>query len=285
MKYFTKEWIRICWLSDFFSTLEVSEKAEAFSEEVFKQVYLEKVKDFLARYIKNDMERRELFKKNIDNQSDKLKKLLRKEVLDKIVDIRVAALGVVSPSVYDLIGSIYGKDIFKTARELMDKVVMQYRRHFYGDLKRDYPQFLKSNYFLPKYHMHDCRILGGEFDGSNYILRIDVKGGFAYNVSEVLFQNAELVKCEGSFTRAIWLYEEIYIENGRYELRILFMYYTDGTDYDFGEMIITADEILIFENNHKYLKRPERWIVPCAYKMASISNNNSTQKFAHGLPD
>jgi len=94
--------------------------------------------------------------------------------------------------------------------------------------------------------MHDCIIVDNCFVGKDFHMKIDSRGCYR-SVEKLVFINAEIVESDIDLAHATWLYDEVYIQQERYEMQILFWSKNCGKSNpgDLGEMTIRFDEVVI----------------------------------------
>ena len=119
-------------------------------------------------------------------------------------------------------------------REVESQIVLNRYQEHYKQIKPYLPSCIKE------INMHDCIILRSGFIGKDFFMDIDSSGGFG-SANKITFINAEILKCNIDSNDAVWLYEEVYIEQSHYELHILF----HAKKGELGEMIIRFNELQI----------------------------------------
>lgn len=70
-------------------------------------------------------------------------------------------------------------------------------------------------------HLHDAVLLEKYRSLDNLVMKFDVSHALSY-VKELLFIDAEIVSCDDIKKGDYWLFEEMYLINGKYEINILF---------------------------------------------------------------
>lgn len=241
MKYCTKEWYETNQKTGFHLLLNVNEKAEKFSEEFYRYIYEQKVKEELkiaeesskARFedyfdqldfpnLEEYKKAREKFippkydaedikakfaeaqKYNIET----LQNSLPQYILEKVADIRVLALDCCTSEVKWLIENFCKENEEKTERA-MDELTKAEQREF-GDKM---PEFTRES-------LHDCEITAAENNGGDIVISFDNSGGFT-DANGVIFKNAEIIEQDGDLIGAVWLYDEIYKAENGFEIHAL----------------------------------------------------------------
>lgn len=196
MKYMTKKWYNTMQKTDLHFFLKVSKKAETFSEEYFKELY---------KKFNTDRKNTVCYKNNLK----KLKKKLPKYILDEVSDIRVLALGYASKNVYNKI-----EKYCEANERYVKKMMNDYDKYYEKEFKKKKPIFLDDFYF------HDCVIVASRYVNNDIIFYINNKYEFAKK-NKIIFKNGKIIKQESEFKNLMWLYEEIYRVNGKYEIHVL----------------------------------------------------------------
>lgn len=223
MKYYTKEWYNLCQQCSYHYGLRISDKAAVFSDKYYQTLYKRKLNEFLksekrmseltaddirkqmldarANFVPPIYNEEELIRTMEDNHKsyiEELKNIIPTEILENIVDIRVFALGITTKSVK--------KDIRtwcrKNSKEIK-RISEEYRKVHELNMNDIGIDILRT------YGFHDCRIIGLECNGDDFIIELDTSGGFTY-IDKVIFKNYSILEKEGELQGAIWLYQEIY---------------------------------------------------------------------------
>ena len=74
---------------------------------------------------------------------------------------------------------------------------------------------------LRDFHLHDAVLLERYRDLDDLVMIFDISHALSY-VKEIRFVDAEIVSCDDIQKGDYWLFEEIYLINGKYEIHILF---------------------------------------------------------------
>lgn len=247
MKYFTKEWYKLCQKISFHLPLQEEEQAEIFSEEYFQQLYNIKLNDLLdleeqfASYIvKSDtvdgdyIEHKpfdrakaaaQFYNQNIYKQKY-VKKALPQNILNEIADIRVFVLDKATPKVIDAV-----TEFCKQNKKSVDKTIEEYRKYYKEALK----SFDKN--MVENIRFHDCKIVKSKDKDNTLTLLLDNTGGFT-DINEVVFENYNIIKQDGLLENSWWLYNEIYKVNDKCELHVLLY-----NNMDLIEFIISFEHI------------------------------------------
>ncbi|GAA0730596.1 DUF4085 domain-containing protein [Clostridium malenominatum] len=248
MKYFTKEWYELCQKTSFHFSLEEEKQAKIFSEEYFQQLYSIKLNDWLdlqqqfashiekSETVGRDCIQHEIFNKekaieqfheSFIYSQEYIKESLPERILKGIADIRVFVLDKASRNVIKAVTKFCEDN-----RKSVNKTSREYRKYYKKALK-----FLDEN-IVKNIRFHDCVIINSNQKDKSLILSLDNRGGFT-NIDEVVFENYNIVKQEGSLENSWWRYNEIYKVNDKYELHVLLINKTG----DLIEFIISAEHI------------------------------------------
>lgn len=243
MKYCTKEWYQTMQKTDFHLLLKVSKKAEVFSEEYYRELYVKKEteqmrmdeevskvtfeeicfeeefpsheeydkarKDFEKNSTKFDPEEtKKNFRVNFEESIEYLKSSLPADILAKVADIRVLALDCCTAEVKRLITK-FCKNNEKTVELAMKKLE-----------KAEQEQFGENIPYFASESFHDCLITSLEKSGKDIVIKLDNSGGFT-DCTGIVFKNAEIIEQDGDLSGAWWLYDEIYKTDNGFEIHAL----------------------------------------------------------------
>lgn len=256
MKYFTKEWYKLCQKTSFHLLLEEEKQAETFSEEYFQQLYnteldsrlksQEKVASIMKKnktVSTDDNKEFELFNRDraielfhdsfIYNQ-EHLKKELPETILNQIADIRVFTL---NKATYTVINAVtkFCEDNERSVIATTEK----YRRYIEGVSNT------LDKETIANFGFHDCTIIKSVQNDMSLTLLLDNTGGFT-NIDEVTFENFNIIKQDDLMEDSWWLYEEVYKVNNKYEFHVLLQ----NKKMDLIDFIISADQVS-FKSNKK----------------------------------
>lgn len=239
MKYFTKEWVELSQTTSIHLNLKNDEHAEFFSDEYFHQLYNQKLEElsieeqissnpFVDSYTPEQID--ENMSKALIYKQKQIEKALPKEMLKKIADIRVFALGKATLEVINAVKQFCEKN---------NKVVRSTTEQYTNYLKKLAETYDKN--IIMNINFHDCIIKDVKQSALYLSISFDNSGGFT-DIEEITFENYRILKQESSLQNLVWLYEEIYETNGLYELHVIFMV-QDTPEMDLVEFIICAEHI------------------------------------------
>jgi hypothetical protein len=230
MNFFTKEWYELCQKISAHFRLEEEKQAEFFSEEYFQQLYNEKLTDWLnleekIESCKNNHEpinKSSILHSGFDRENaakqfqqrfvyyqEYVKKLLPKEILKDIADIRVYVLDKASAKVINAVTKFCENN-----KKLIDRTVEEYSKYYKNALKS-----LDCN-IVNNINFHDCIIVDIKQTEHALTMLFDNSGGFT-NIDEMQFENYCIIKQDGLLQNSWWLYNEVYKVNGKYEVHVL----------------------------------------------------------------
>ncbi|MBU3202482.1 DUF4085 domain-containing protein [Clostridium estertheticum] len=256
MNYFTKGWYELCQKTSNHLLLKEERQAEAFSEEYFQELYNEKLTVFLdlheqaashlaecevakESYIPHEPFDREKayqhFHKAFIYNQEHIKKILPKEILKKIADIRVYVLDKASRQVINAV-TLFCEDNEK----LVSRTINEYKEYYKKALK----SFDRN--MVENINFHDCTIIDIKQTEQSLSILFDNSGGFK-DIDVIQFENYKIIKQDALLQNSWWLYDEIYKTNGKYELHILLQ----NKNMDLVEFIVSAEYIFFKRNQEK----------------------------------
>lgn len=199
-----------------------------------RQVYL-RVRNKVLKGIRRDVNEAALkagFANWYQRELDQIEENYPREILDGVADVRVLALGVVSPEVK--------KQIDRFVQELEERNQephRSYARHR-TELLEKYP-----GSFIEEFGFHDSIVDRVEQRGKELVLDLisDCEGAERVHLR---FIDCEIVRMDAGLAGAEWLYEEVYaLESGIWEIHVLF-FKRECIGYDpLGEMILRASDV------------------------------------------
>ena len=156
MKYFTKEWVELSQTTSIHLNLKNDEHAEFFSDEYFRQLYNQKLEElsieeqissnpFVDSYTPEQID--ENMSKALIYKQKQIEKALPKEMLKKIADIRVFALGKATLEVINAVKQFCEKN---------NKVVRSTTEQYTNYLKKLAETYDKN--IIMNINFHDCII-------------------------------------------------------------------------------------------------------------------------------
>lgn len=86
----------------------------------------------------------------------------------------------------------------------------------YEQIKESLPEGIQN------LNMHDCEITDANFYGNDFVMNIDSDGGYV-KISKLVLNNAPITQHIENLVGAIWLYNEVYQVDEKYELHMLLL--------------------------------------------------------------
>ena len=162
------------------------------------------------------------------NQStvDELKEYLPEEILRKVADIRVLALGYATAEVKRDI-----KEYRKKQLSIVTSAMKEYEKEYKRQFRSGSPSFAEE------LELHDCLVVSCRKKGKNVVMTLDNSSGFT-DIREVKFKNCTVIKQDARLRGAWMLYKEIYKAGKRYEIHLLLQKDEQLIDY-----IVEADDV------------------------------------------
>lgn len=264
MRYLTKEWYNRMQYTSIYLGLKVNNKAEKLSEDFyqevyakakkrhikdlydftdynkFKKIFLESIDDYndlkeedIEQEFRNaneemflGMSLEEHFDYCQNNLIEQYKSAIPENILNKVKDIRVLALGYASSEVYKLLKK-YCDDNEKFVEEKLRE-----------SEKVEEEQFENEPISFIEESFHDCFIIDINKDKNDLVIELDNENEFT-DKTEITFKNYNIILDE-DIKETYWLYNEVYKNEVGYEVHIL----TSIND-DLKELIIECDDIKI----------------------------------------
>jgi len=235
MKYFTQQWYYDCQKSDIYFDLEVSDEAKDYDEIYFQKLYQERLKEYSKFAFALNM--------NIEEYADmryswSLLKLnyLPINIINLIVDIRVAALGYVTQDVFEKITE-FCKNIETQTNKTTD---------MYEDYYKNIKNIIPERILYPLSRQHDAEINKIGFVKKDFIIKTEqYDGKYLFT-----FKNAKVQKNIVKMGYLTWVYEEIYLKDDGYQVHILFHNHNPSLSLEKKRKIILSDVIIFAKDIH-----------------------------------
>jgi len=264
MKYFTKEWYKKMQHTCLYAGLKVNNKAEEFSEDFYLELYTKAkkryIKDlsiftdykkFKKNFLENIDEHKELKEEDIKqeflNSKEKIflnmpieehfnylqndlieeyKTNIPENILNRVKDIRVLALGCVSSEVYNLL-----KEYSATNIRFVKEKFREYAKVEEEQFKNESIPFVAESF-------HDCFVLDVIKEKIDLVIKLDNEPGFT-DKTKIVFKDYNIILDE-NIKETHWLYNEVYKNKNRYEVHIL-----TAVNDCLKELIIECENIII----------------------------------------
>lgn len=222
------------WPEEFQASPAMYRRPKAFKKA--RQVYL-RVRNKVLKGIQRDVNEAALkadFADWYQRELDQIEENYPREILDGVADVRVLALGVVSPEVK--------KQIDRFVQELEERNQephRSYARHR-TELLEKYP-----GSFIEEFGFHDAVLERLEQSGQELVLDLMRNYEDAERV-RLRFSDCEIVRMDEGLEGADWLYEEIYEgESDGWEIHVLFFDCDACEDDPLRELILRASDVVI----------------------------------------
>lgn len=225
MKYYTKEWYELSQAQSIYYDLKEEKAAENFSEAYFEKIYEEKFNEWLENEEKFVMQQKEcesqisiinnreiavkVFNNMLEHNKQHFEKILPKEILEKIADIRVFSLSKASSEVINAVTEFCEDNKRKT-----DKISQEYKEYYKEKAS------LFDNNIVKNICFHDCSVIDVKEDEGLLKITFDNSGGLT-DIIEMQLENYKILKQDAPLHNCYWIYEEIYKADNKYELHVL----------------------------------------------------------------
>lgn len=219
MRLLTKEWYQTMQDSGLGVCLEEDQRAAEFSEELFEELWAEKLSDWLKmredvcsilEETFDEAEERRLFEENYRRELEDYRTRTPAKILQKVADLRVLALGICTGEVWKEL------EEYRTWCEKWTEKTMEEA----WNLQKS--QGLEKA-FTGEHSLHDSFVLALRREGEELLIEFERDEDVTWpEIKGVRFQNAEILKQEQPVENAWWLYDEIWSrEAGGYEVHAL----------------------------------------------------------------
>lgn len=264
MRYLTKEWYNKMQYTSIYLGLKVNNRAEELSEDFyqkayaktkkrhikeltdftdynkFKKIYLESIDDHeglkeedIEQEFRNaneemflGMSLEEHFDYCQNNLIEQYKSAIPENILNKVKDIRVLALGYVSSEVYKLL-----KEYCDTNEKFVEEKLRESAKVEEEQFKNNPIKFIEESF-------HDCFVIEVIKEKTDLVINLDNEYGFT-DKTKITFKNYNIILDE-NIKETHWLYNEVYKTKVGYEVHIL----TSVND-DLKELILECEEIIL----------------------------------------
>ena len=239
MKYLTQKWYLDCQKGHIGHSLKACDEAKERNEKYFQRLYQERMAEYAADYLKQ-VDEEQLEHKNAqeyanDRYSWRLMELdrLPARIKDDIADIRVAALGYVTKETLERITE------FCESSRTHVKAQSQMYWDYYEKIEDSIPKRIRRS--LNRQHDAHVKRIGAWKD--DYIIETE----YGRRDHLFTFKNADIIRDIEKIGCLTWLYEEIYLREGGYEVHVLF----DASRFDRlieRKQIVLTDAIIYAED-------------------------------------
>ena len=225
MRFLTKEWYQTMTDGSLGVQLRADDRAAVFSEELYQQVRAEKLKEWLAdlrEYLEeayDEAAERQRFAEFHSQELEEFQTRTPAQILAKVADIRVLALGLCTEEVY--------RD-FEEYRALCEKQTVKTMEEAWNMQKA---QGL-DKVWTGGHSLHDSLVQSVKREGEDLVIEFDRENDpelleelgeeFLFpEIRAIRFRDAEILKQEQQVENAWWLYDEIWKSERGYEIHAL----------------------------------------------------------------
>lgn len=226
MRYLTKEWYHTMTDSGLGIQLRADDRAAVFSEELYQQVRAEKLKEWLAdlrEYLEeayDEAAERQRFAEFHSQELEEFQTRTPAQILAKVADIRVLALGLCTEEVY--------RD-FEEYRALCEKQTEKTMDEAWN-LQR--AQGL-DKVWTGEHSLHDSLVQSVKREGEDLVIEFSRENVLKLHeelgeeeflfpeIRAIRFRDAEILKQEEPLENTWWLYDEIWKTDRGYEIHAL----------------------------------------------------------------
>ena len=225
MRFLTKEWYQTMTDGSLGVQLRADDRAAVFSEELYQQVRAEKLKEWLADQRENleeaydEAAERQSFAELHSRELEEFQTRTPAQILAKVADIRVLALGLCTEEVY--------RD-FEDYRALCEKQTVKTMEEAWNMQKA---QGLEK-VWTGEHSLHDAFVRSMKWEGEDLVIEFDreidpelleeLGEEFLFpEIRAIRFRDAGILKQEQQVENAWWLYDEIWKSERGYEIHAL----------------------------------------------------------------
>ena len=261
MKYFTKAWYELSQKTGIHFLLEEDEKAQAFSEEYFQDLYEQKLKNWLElqeraascsfeeifpeeiaienfgdnisqeeiEVIKASYrEQRELAKERFDSREPFDREKAAKQFHEAFLFNQGHYRNILPGEILDNIADIRVFALGRASRQVIDAVTRfcENNQEQMAEVIREYRKYYES----AAESFEESIVQNLNFHDCVILDLVQSERSLSIffdhsagftDIDEVRFDNYEILKLEDSLKKAWWLYDELYRTNDKYELHVL----------------------------------------------------------------
>ena len=157
---------------------------------------------------------------------ERYKVIIPENILNKVKDIRVFALGYASGEVYKLL-----KEYCDSNEKFVEERLRESAKVEEELFKNESISFIEESF-------HDCFILDVIKEKDDLIIKLDNEYGFT-DKTKIVFKNYNIILDE-DIKETHWLYNEVYRNDNKYEIHIL-----SSNQIDLKELIIECEDIIL----------------------------------------
>lgn len=225
MRYLTKEWYHTMTDGSLGIQLRADDRAAVFSEELYQQVRAEKLKEWLAdlrEYLEeayDEAAERQRFAEFHSQELEEFQTRTPAEILSKVADIRVLALGLCTEEVYRDFEDYWARCKTQTEKTMEEAWNLQKAQGL-------------DKVWTGGHSLHDSLVQSVKREGEDLVIEFDRENDpelleelgeeFLFpEIKAIRFRDAEILKQEQPLENAWWLYDEIWKSERGYEIHAL----------------------------------------------------------------
>lgn len=217
MKYLTKEWYQLCQNCHYHLSLQVRPQAAQFSQSYYQSLYggklgahmklMGEVARLSGESFQAEREKAQ-FRRDHQRNTEHLRQVLPREILDQVADVRVLALDVSTREVKDAL-TRWCEDNQRQVDQVLQK---------YTNFRRQTAPQVGAG-LQEEFSFHDSTVKRVERGPDRLTLYLE-DGGYS-PVSRVDYLSPRILEEDEGLEGAVWLYEEIHPAQGGNEYHTL----------------------------------------------------------------
>ena len=226
MRFLTKEWYQTMTDGSLGVQLRADDRAAVFSEELYQQVRAEKLKEWLAdlrEYLEeayDEAAERQSFAEFHSLELEEFQTRTPAQILAKVADIRVLALGLCTEEVYRDFEDYRAQCEKQTEKTMEEAWNMQKAQGL-------------DKVWTRGYSLHDSCVQSVKREGEDLVIEFNRENVLKLHeelgeedflfpeIRAIRFRDAKILKQEGPLENAWWLYDEIWKSDRGYEIHAL----------------------------------------------------------------
>ena len=181
-------------------------KEEIDNAEKSLKVFREEMMNNYVPYIYDIKKEISNFKKGQKQKIKYLTRLLPKNILNEVADIRVLALGYITSKNKKAIEEYCNSNLQK-----VNQAFKKYEEYYKKTFSNEEDKIFEDN-------LHDSYVF--DYIENNNNLELNLNSIYS-DISKIIFEDYKVIKQDGNIENAYWLYNEIYKTDNGYELHIL----------------------------------------------------------------
>lgn len=217
MRYMTKQWYQTMQDSGLGVCLEADERAAVYSEELYQQIFTEKLERWLrdreevCGYLSEPFDpqrERQSFAELCARELAQYQTRTPGDILSKVADVRMLALGLCTEEVWNAL-----EDYRRSCQQTVERTMEEYRH--------EYKARGLAKVWTGDHSLHDSCVRSLRQEGEDLVLEFDREDEDWHTVSKIRFLDAGILRQEASVENAWWLYDELWPAADGYEVHVL----------------------------------------------------------------